>query len=77
MILLFSGSLAFLQYTMFICGLTFDICIIHVVTGVQVSSMISLLKRTFESMKNNVLNTLVLYMLIHVGHTPQLFAYPF
>lgn len=77
MILLFSGSLAFMQYAMFICGLTFDICIIHVVTGVQVSSVISLSKRTLERMKNIALNALVLYMLIHVGHTPRLFAYPF
>jgi len=66
-----------MHYATFICGLTFDICIIHLVTSVQVASMISLSKRTLERMKNIILNALVLYMLIHVGHTPRPFAYVF
>lgn len=74
---LFTESLAFMQCAVFICGLIFDICIIHVVTGIQVLSMISVSKRTLERMRNISLNSLVLYILVHVGHTPRLFAYPF
>lgn len=74
---LFSESLAFMQCAVFICGLIFDMYIIHVVTGIQVLSVISVSKRTLERMRNIILNSLVLCILVHVGHTPRLFCISF
>lgn len=55
----------------------FDRHIIHIVTGVLVSSMISLSIKTLGRVNDIPLNVLVLYMLIHVGHTPRPLVCPF
>lgn len=71
----FCGSLAFMQYAMFIFGLLtyilFTFCLVF-----KFHQWFHCPKN-IEKMNNIILNVVVLNTLVHVRHTPRLLAYPF